>query len=567
MKLALLLVPLLAISCGASPSADDPRGDVAPVDDAADDVHGDDASALDAVFADGGADASAIDAPAIDAPAVDAPLLDAPVIDGAIPDAPPLPSTMPCVAGSGKDYQVGPGAGQLASLDLVPWETLAAGDTVRIFSRPTPYKGKFMISAHGTASAPVRICGVPGPSGERPIIDGDGATSRTALDYGHPLHQSRSVIVVKPPASAPWTDFPTFVMIEGLEIRGAYPSHSFTDTAGAVHPYESFGACIWVERGHDITLRNNVIHDCTNGIFTKSTDDGDFAVSKNVLLEGNYLYDYGVVGDDHEHGSYVQSVGVTYQFNHYGPQRAGGGGSALKDRSVGTVVRYNRIEECARSLDLVEAEDFPETATKDPRYRETFVYGNLITKSADNGTPIHYGGDHYGATPTDRWGEPIFRKGTLYFYGNTVVSAASAYAVYLFQLSTTEEHAKIFDNVFVYTGKTTYVALRAGTDVGPSWKAGGTIDLGVNWINAGWLPNDPDHPVAGPVTGGSKMLTGATPPIDLTTLRPLSSSAVIGVAEPLVDGAKGNPVSFEFSADLRGAVRAKQRDLGGLESK
>src|SRR3981081_2693753 len=47
------------------------------------------------------------------------------------PPPPPIAITS-CVAGKGKDYQVGDGAGQLASLDLVPWESLAPGDTVRI---------------------------------------------------------------------------------------------------------------------------------------------------------------------------------------------------------------------------------------------------------------------------------------------------------------------------------------------------------------------------------------------------------------------------------------------------
>jgi hypothetical protein len=564
MRLRPILVSLLAISCGGGPDADPGEGDTGgdrwsdvggrPRDDARSDVGSTDANTSDATSPVDGSDAT-------DAFAPDTPAMDAPPVDAS------PPSASPCVAGAGKDYQVGPGGGQLASLDLVPWESLAAGDTVRIFSRPTPYKGKFMISAHGTASAPVRICGVPGPGGARPIIDGDGATSRRTLDYGHPLHQSRSVILIKPPASAAWTDFPEFVVIEGLEIRGASPTHSFTDTAGAVHPYQAFGACVWIERGHGVVLRNNVIHDCSNGVFSKSTDDGDFAVTKDILLEGNYLYDYGVVGDDHEHGTYMQSVGVTYQFNHYGPQRVGGGGSALKDRSVGTVVRYNRIEECARSLDLVEAEDFPETATKDPRYRETFVYGNLITKSANNGIPIHYGGDHYGATPSDRWGEPIFRKGTLYFYANTVVMSASAYSLYLFQIATTEEHARIFDNVFVFTGTVRYPALRAGTELGAAWKAGGTIELGVNWMNAGWLPHDPDHVVDAPVTGATNVLTGSKPPIDLATLSPLPSSAVIGVAGPLLGAAAGRPVLFEYEADLAGRPRTTQRDLGAHESK
>jgi len=426
-----------------------------------------------------------------------------------------------------------------------------------------------MISGHGTATAPIRVCGVRGTQGERPIIDGNGATSRSSTDYGHPLHQTRSIVLLKPPNANWYREFPEFVIIDGLEIQGAYPTHSFTDTGGNTQPYDGFGACIWIERGHNITIRDNVIHDCTNGIFSKSTDDGDFSLTKDLFVEGNYLYDYGVVGDDHEHGTYLQSVGVTYQYNHYGPQRPGGGGSALKDRSVGTVVRYNRIEECARSLDLVEAEDFPQTATQDPRYRETFVYGNLITKSTDSGVPIHYGGDHYGSTPGAAWGEPIFRKGTLYFYGNTLVNTANA-GVYMFQLSTTEEHAEIFNNIIVYASSASYKALRDGTDVGSAWTAGGTINLGVNWINSGWVLHDQYHVVNAPVTGMANMITGPTPPISLTTLQPLPSSAVIDKAQALLPKTQPYPVLFEYSADLQGSVRTQTGiafDLGALEAR
>src|SRR5215467_14472301 len=85
----------------------------------------------------------------------------------------PLVNVQACLpSGQGNDYQVGPNNGQLSSLAQVPWENLGPGDTVRIFYQATPYPGKFAINAHGTASAPVRVCGVVGPNGERPIIDG-----------------------------------------------------------------------------------------------------------------------------------------------------------------------------------------------------------------------------------------------------------------------------------------------------------------------------------------------------------------------------------------------------------
>ena len=140
---------------------------------------------------------------------------------GTTPSPSPAPTPTPPVetlalgaceaSGKGTDYQVGPGKTYTA-LDQVPWESLKAGDTVRIHPAPTPYRGKFAIVAQGTADAPVRICGVRGADGSRPVIDADGATTRAALSglygsstYARDIHQDRSLIVIKsdPPQVAP----------------------------------------------------------------------------------------------------------------------------------------------------------------------------------------------------------------------------------------------------------------------------------------------------------------------------------------------------------------------------
>ena len=128
-------------------------------------------------------------------------------------------------------------------------------------------------------------------------------------------------------------------------------------------------------------------------------------------------------------------------------------GAALKDRSTGTVVRYNRITGGSRSLDLVDAEDSSPLALADPDYRTTLVYGNVIVNDAAVHGPIlsnmiHYGGDS-GLTEN-------YRKGTLYFVHNTVVvradqdeaSGAGQWSTSLFDLDTADETAVIDDNVF-----------------------------------------------------------------------------------------------------------------------
>ncbi len=89
-------------------------------------------------------------------------------------------------------YEVGPGQ-PYAAIGDVPWEALGPGDVVQIHWRSTPYKEKWVIGRQGTAAAPIVVRGIPGPGGERPVIDGDGATTRLALDYAS---EGRGVIKI-----------------------------------------------------------------------------------------------------------------------------------------------------------------------------------------------------------------------------------------------------------------------------------------------------------------------------------------------------------------------------------
>jgi hypothetical protein len=61
-------------------------------------------------------------------------------------------------------YEVGPGK-PLTSIGQAPWAALQPGDTVLIYYRSTPYKEKWVICRQGTATAPITVRGVPGPTG------------------------------------------------------------------------------------------------------------------------------------------------------------------------------------------------------------------------------------------------------------------------------------------------------------------------------------------------------------------------------------------------------------------
>ena len=478
----------------------------------------------------------------------------------------------PCLPGSGTDYPVGPGQAR-ESLDAVPWESLRAGDTVRIFHREAPYRSKFLLAGQGTAAAPIRVCGVRGPNGERPVIDGSGATTRAALGplysstplYSH-VHQDRSVIAIKPLATQGWTAYPRHLQIDGLKITRGHPSYRYRTAAGVERTYAPFGACVWIDRGQHITIADNEITDCQMAVFSKSTDDGDFAVTRNLRIAGNRFAGHGIAGSWHEHSTYTQSVGTVLEFNDYGPLRSGALGNAIKDRSAGTVVRYNRIEEGAHAIDLVEAEDFPTIALALPAYRSTHVYGNQIVKTGDTGSVIHYGGDHFGSVPGAGWGEPLFRRGTLHFWHNTLLLRGTQ--AWVFQISTTEERVEAWNNAIHFAPTVTQRNLRMGQEVATPWVGGGVLNLGVNWISSGWQDSDVWHPVGGTLSGQYRVLNGPAQPFDAVSMQPLAGSALVDRAAVAPAAVAGHPLQWQLDANRRPVprpVRGVGRDLGAVE--
>jgi hypothetical protein len=165
----------------------------------------------------------------------------------------------------------------------------------------------------------------------------------------------------------------------------------------------------------------------------------------------------------------------------------------LKDRSAGSVVRYNWIEGGNRQLDLVDSGSA--TLRNDPRYRETYVYGNILMEPAGDGNRqiVHYGGDG-GSTAN-------YRKGTLYFYHNTVVSKRTDRTT-LYRLSTNEEQADTRNNIL-------YLAA-AGGNTFSFLDNTGTVLLSHNWLKPGWVVSF-NVPPAGSVMDDGTSVLGTTP--------------------------------------------------------
>jgi hypothetical protein len=360
------------------------------------------------------------------------------------------------------DYHVGD-AQPYPSIGAVPWQSLQPGDTVWIHWRATPYREKWVIGLQGTQAAPISVRGVAGPAGQLPIIDGQNATTPSPLNY---WNEPRSVIKIGG-SNVPDNEVAEWIIIEGLDVRGARPPNTFTADDGSVQTYATNGAAIHVELGEHITIRGCIIRDSGNGLFVSSSGTD---VSRDILIEGNFIYGNGNSGSIFEHNTYTAAIGITYQYNRFGPLLSGAGGNNLKDRSAGLVVRYNWIESGNRQLDLVDAEDST-LIRDDPAYHETDVYGNVLIEPAGAGNKqiLHYGGD--SGTIGD------YRKGNLYFYHNTVISTRTD-STTLMRLSTNEEHCDARNNIL-------YVIL-AGNKLA-MLDMDGVLDLHRNWVKAGWV--------------------------------------------------------------------------------
>jgi Putative Ig domain len=359
-------------------------------------------------------------------------------------------------------YEVGPGK-PYASIGAVPWESLLAGDTVLIYWRTTAYKEKWVICRQGTLSAPITVRGVPGPLGELPIIDGNGATTRSVLNY---WNQERSVIKIGGANNPPDT-LPRHITIENLDIRSARPPYIFTAANGTTVTYTDNASSIYIEKGENIIVRNCIIHDSGNGFFVASSNT---LASQNILVEGNYIYDNGIENSIFQHNNYTAAIGITFQYNRFGPLRTGCLGNNLKDRSAGLVVRYNWIEGGNRQLDLVDGED-SSLIRNHASYRETFVYGNVLIEpdAAGNRQIAHYGGDS-GNTSS-------YRKGTFYFYNNTVISTRTDRTT-LLRLSTNDEVCDFRNNIAYVTAAGSTVSLV---------DSAGVLNLSHNWFKPGYV--------------------------------------------------------------------------------
>ena len=468
-------------------------------------------------------------------------------------------------------YDVGPGL-DYTSIGAVPWNDLGAGDIVAIHYRPEAYHETILISGNGTAEAPIRIIGIAGPNGERPIIDGDDAVVGPNLDYVYSAIPTRGLITISPNSDFTWGDKPSYIEISGLQIRNAHVGNSIVRGNTSL-PYLTNAAGIYVERGEHITITDCEIDHNSNGLFVASGDD-EATQSREILVQGNYIHDNGNFGSDRQHNVYTEAIGITFVDNHFAPLLPGAGGANLKDRSAGLIVKNNWFEGGAYLLDLVDAEGSYNQAGADPRYQQTFVYGNILIDKSGPGNAsnlVHYGGDSGD--------ESIYRKGTLYFYNNTVVIQGARsgedarYFTDVFRFDTNAEIGDIRNNIFYCSGDP------AHPDAEPTGLAlfddtAGTAYFTNNWISPDWhiWRNDATPPGSSLTGLGSFLTNEENDPgfVDLANfdVHLSDASPLLDQSGPLANAAVGQPLTTQYVVHQGHTTReviGTAPDLGAFE--
>ena len=455
-------------------------------------------------------------------------------------------------AQGGTEYHVGPGQ-RYTRLADVPFEHLGPGDMVRVEYLSTPYYEKVLLSTRGTASSPIVLCGILGPNGERPILDAHNAISRLGAPYGayHPMQEEAVVLAYN---TDRWTTpKPGNLVIANFEIRGARDNVGFTDNAGATSAFSIDSSSVYLFGAENVVIQNTDLHDSGDGLFVNSKDDAsDVSLSRNIVVRGNLIHDNGDPRSYLVHNIYTEASGIVFEFNYLGQCVAGASGNVLKDRSAGTVIRYNWIEAGGHLLDLVDPQESRAVMQNEPDMHETFVYGNVLHDTGPNwaGYLVHYGGDSGGDNATGY----VYRQGTLHFFDNTVLiqlDASDAWQVALFHLSTNGETVNLTNNIFaVYprtSGSAPELDLR-GTNQGAT--ANGNLVIGKNWITTGYVATG-----NGAITGASNLIAGTDPGfinvsrLDLH-LAPGSPARAAAMAQDATVTSRRIGIAFEYVSPL-----------------
>lgn len=474
------------------------------------------------------------------------------------------------MVGSRNTYDVGPGQ-TYTELTQVPWLSLQAGDVVNIFYRSTPYKTKVDLRALGTSTAPIYINGVTDANCNRPEISGNGAVTAadsTAAQFGVAagLVGYGVITIFRLPTDDRETYTPGYITIQNLKISGARSSYTFKDYAGTTRNYIDGAAAIYAVRATHLSVENCEITDNGNGVFTNSRGQSAADFSSYLIFRRNKVHLNGNAGRSTEHNFYTQGYRVLFEGNDIGQAY---GGSSLKDRSSGTVIRYNRVIASARALDLVETEEeYFANIQVDPLNDYGWVYGNLIINDfwqplGMSARPIHWGFDNTAARA---------RKNTLFFYGNTYINRSASPSMYyttVFQIGANDDYLPWSDAAVEASGNIFW------NDDGTSeWRFLSNNTNGkIRFRGTNYLPTQrylDNSVVAGTTTprydySGHTAVEGYAPGISTSTYVPSSAAPVLnkGILGPSFTPAQATAANLVVDREFTFPMGTKARVLNG----
>ena len=330
-------------------------------------------------------------------------------------------------------FKVGPSMPYERIIDC-PTHDLIAGDEIHVYYKPDPYYEKFLIIGNGSSELPIRILGIPDPSGNRPILDGFNAVSSNAYSC---TNDERQIIKL-----GQGDQVADNVIIEGFEIRNANNKQNFMNNSGNPQAYNDNASAIRIENARDIIIRNCLIHNNGNGIQTGKE-------THHVLIEFCHIYQNGVCSweNSYIHNMYLSGRNgntIIVQYCHIGELLSQG--QQVKSRAEKFIFRYNWLEGGRNAqLDLVEDYDLSDEIAYD-----AYVYGNTIIKPdlSDNSVMIHFGGDQPDTN----------RMGILYFYHNTCIikDTKTWGSRRIFKITKENSFVKAYNNIFYLKSSTSY---------------------------------------------------------------------------------------------------------------
>lgn len=312
-------------------------------------------------------------------------------------------------------YQVGPGK-TYANLQAVA-SLLRPGDVVEV-QGGTTYAGGIRLSQSGTADAKIRITGIRS-GGKRPVISG-GAN---AIEFGA-----------------------DHIVFEGFEVTGGT------------------SRCVF-HHGHDITIRDTVIHDCpAHGILGADEDSGSLTLEYSEVYRtgsGDRLHQIYMATDQAAHPGSVFRMQYSYVHD-------GNGGNNVKSRAERNEIYHNWIEGAYyHDLELIGPDGGADTVREDSDVVGNVIYQGYTTRSHP---AIRVGGDGTGAT-----------NGRYRFLNNTIVMGNASTSP-VFRIFDGIDSVEMHNNVLFRLGG---AAVNVFTDGDASWVNGRSITGKNNWVTTG----------------------------------------------------------------------------------